>query len=159
MPNSDNILEISPGLINHIDRIVSQATAPKTSLDEIVALLFDRIGYYTWVGIYLMDGNHLVLGPYRGKPSPHTRIPLNQGVCGAAASQKQTIIVPDVHADPRFLACSLETRSEIVVPIMEGQTCLGEIDIDSDQPDAFDETDRCFLEAVAQRLAHLLAPR
>ena len=158
MPNSDNILEISPGLINHIDRILSPATSTQACLDEIVALLFDRISRYTWVGIYLMDGNELVLGPFRGKPSPHTRIPLNQGICGAAASQKQTIIVPDVNADPRFLACSLETRSEIVVPIMDGETCLGEIDIDSDKSNAFDETDRQFLEAVAKRLVPLLAP-
>ena len=78
-----------------------------------------------------------MLGPYLGKPSPHTRIPLNRGICGAAASQKATIIVDDVNSDPRYLACSLETKSEIVVPIMRGADVLGEIDIDSDQPAAF----------------------
>jgi len=153
MPQSDD------HVLQEIDRIIIDATAPQTRLDEIVALLFEQISSYTWVGIYLMDGDHLVLGPFRGKPSPHTRIPLDKGICGAAASQKKTIIVPDVNADPRFLACSLETRSEIVVPIMDSETCLGEIDIDSDQPDAFDETDRQFLEAVANRLAHVLVPR
>ena len=74
--------------------------------------------HYTWVGIYLLEGDELVLGPYLGKPSPHTRIPLNRGICGAAASQKETIIVDDVNTDPRYLACSIETKSEIVVPIM-----------------------------------------
>jgi putative methionine-R-sulfoxide reductase with GAF domain len=159
MPDSDDNLLMAPNLLNEIDQIIQQPISPQARLDEIVALLFNRISRYTWVGIYLMDGDHLVLGPFRGKPSPHTRIPLNHGICGAAASQKQTIIVPDVTVDPRFLACSLETRSEIVVPIMDGETCLGEIDIDSDKPDAFDESDRQFLEAVANRLAPLLAPR
>ena len=73
---------------------------------------------YSWVGIYLLDGNELVLGPFVGKPSPHTRIPLGRGICGAAAAEKATIIVDDVNADPRYLACSIETQSEIVVPIM-----------------------------------------
>ena len=92
---------------------------------------------YTWVGIYLLDGNELVLGPFVGKPSPHTRIPLGRGICGAAATEKATIIVDDVNADPRYLACSIETKSEIVVPIMHGASVLGEIDVDSDRPAAF----------------------
>ncbi|MBI5868502.1 MAG: GAF domain-containing protein [candidate division Zixibacteria bacterium] len=152
----DNTPTVAPNLLLEIDNIVSTNATPTAHMDQIVALLFDRVKYYTWVGIYLMEGDELVLGPFRGKPSPHTRIPLNRGICGAAASQKQTIIVPDVNADPRFLACSLETRSEIVVPIMNGPECLGEIDIDSDEPDAFHDTDRRFLESVATRLAKLL---
>ena len=83
-------------------------------------LLKDGVPHYTWVGIYLLDGDELVLGPFLGKPSPHTRIPLGRGICGAAATEKATIIVDDVNADPRYLACSIETRSEIVVPIMSG---------------------------------------
>ena len=83
-----------------------------------------------------------MLGPYLGKPSPHTRIPLNRGICGAAASEKTTIIVDDVNSDPRYLACSIETRSEIVVPIMRGDTVLGEIDVDSDGVAAFGDKDR-----------------
>ena len=85
-----------------------------------VRLLSRSMPDYSWVGIYLLDGNELVLGPFAGKPSPHTRIPLGRGICGAAAAEEQTIIVDDVNADPRYLACSLETRSEIVVPIMDG---------------------------------------
>jgi GAF domain-containing protein len=118
-----------------------------------VALLKERLPYYSWVGIYLLEGDELVLGPYLGKPSPHTRIPLNRGICGAAASQQQTIIVDDVNSDPRYLACSIETKSEIVVPIMRGATVLGEIDIDSDRPAAFGEADRRLLESVAAELA------
>ena len=108
---------------------------------------------YSWVGIYLLEGDELVLGPFLGKPSPHTRIPLGRGICGAAATAKATIIVDDVNADPRYLACSIETKSEIVVPIMHGARVLGEIDIDSDRPAAFGAADRELLEAVAALLA------
>lgn len=108
---------------------------------------------YTWAGIYLLDGNELVLGPFLGKPSPHTRIPLGRGICGAAAAEKATIVVDDVNADPRYLACSTETRSEIVVPIMRGGDVLGEIDVDSDRPAAFGAADRELLESIASLLA------
>ena len=111
---------------------------------------------YTWVGIYLMEGDALVLGPYRGKPSPHTRIPLGSGICGAAATSRSTIIVDDVNSDPRYLACSLDTQSEIVVPIMRDGRVLGEIDIDSDSRAAFGREDQQLLEAVASLLAEKL---
>ncbi len=145
-------------IVSIVGRIVETAPNAEKGMDAVVELLHHRIPYYSWVGIYLMDGpDELVLGPYRGKPSPHTRIPLNQGICGAAASQKATVIVPDVNSDPRYLACSLETKSEIVVPIMHGARCLGEIDIDSDQPDAFRTEDQLLLEAIASKLAPFLA--
>ena len=111
-------------------------------------LLKDNLPHYTWAGMYLLEGDELVLGPYLGKPSPHTRIPLGRGICGAAATEKATIIVDDVNSDPRYLACSLETKSEIVVPIMHGERVLGEIDIDSDRPAAFGADDRTLLEAM-----------
>jgi L-methionine (R)-S-oxide reductase len=103
--------------------------------------------------VYLLDGNELVLGPYVGKPSPHTRIALGRGICGAAAAEKATIIVDDVNKDPRYLACSIETRSEIVVPIMLDNEVLGEIDIDSDRLAAFGARDKALLERVAAHLA------
>ena len=118
-----------------------------------MALLKASLRHYTWAGIYVLEGDELVLGPYLGKPSPHTRIPLNRGICGAAASQQQTIVVDDVNSDPRYLACSIETKSEIVVPIMRDGRVYGEIDIDSDQPAAFGASDRELLEAVADALA------
>jgi L-methionine (R)-S-oxide reductase len=113
---------------------------------------------YSWVGIYLLDGNELVLGPFEGKPSPHTHIPLGRGICGAAAAEKATIIVDDVSADPRYLACSLDTKSEIVVPIMKGTEVLGEIDIDSDRLAAFGDADQKMLETVAALLADRMTP-
>ena len=132
---------------------IAKAPDAQTAMQLAVETLKERMPRYSWVGIYLMDGDELVLGPFLGKPSPHTRIPLNRGICGAAASQKTTIVVDDVRSDPRYLACSLETKSEIVVPIMRDETVLGEIDIDSDQPAAFGDRDRALLEAVAEALA------
>ena len=126
-------------------------------MESTVQLLAKHLPDYTWTGIYLLDGNELYLGPFVGKPSPHTRIPLGRGICGAAAAEKTSIIVDDVNADPRYLACSIETRSEIVVPIMLGGDVLGELDIDSDRVAAFDAGDREMLEQVAALLAPKLA--
>jgi L-methionine (R)-S-oxide reductase len=122
-----------------------------------VSTLKRRMPDYSWVGIYLLDGNELVLGPFEGKPSPHARIPLGRGICGAAATEKATIVVDDVNADARYLACSVETKSEIVVPIMQDGEVLGEIDIDSDRPAAFGAADRALLEPIAALLAERLA--
>ncbi len=143
--------------IASIDAAVAAEPDVQSALDRAVSMLKARVPDYTWVGIYLLQGDELVLGPYRGKTSPHTAIPLGRGICGAAATEKATIIVDDVNADPRYLACSLETKSEIVVPIMDGDRVLGEIDIDSDRPAAFGNADRQLLEAVAARLARRLS--
>ena len=128
-------------------------------MDHAVQVLKDGVPDYTWVGIYVLDGDELVLGPFRGKPSPHTRIPLGRGICGAAATSGSTIIVDDVNADPRYLACSIETKSEIVVPIKDGDRVLGEIDIDSDRPAAFTDRDRELLERAAALIASALRAR
>ena len=146
-------------VLKQIETAISAERDATAAMDAAVRLLKDELSDYTWVGIYLMDGHELVLGPYRGKPSPHTRIPLGNGICGAAATEKQTIIVDDVNADPRYLACSIETKSEIVVPIMDGSRVLGEIDIDSDRHAAFGSADRELLERVAALLAPRLSTR
>src|ERR671912_288704 len=120
---------------------IAHETDAQRAMERAVATL-KTLPSYSWVGIYLLDGNELVLGPYQGKPSPHTHIPLGRGICGAAAAEKTTIIVDDVNADPRYLACSVDTKSEIVVPIMLDGDVLGEIDIDSDRRAAFGPDDR-----------------
>jgi GAF domain-containing protein len=135
---------------------LAAAERGEAAISTLVRILKQRIPDYTWVGIYLLHGSELVLGPYLGKPSPHTRIPLGRGICGAAATEQRTIIVDDVNQDPRYLACSLETKSEIVVPVMRDGAVLGEIDIDSDRPAAFGEEDRRLLEAAAAVLAEKL---
>jgi GAF domain-containing protein len=132
---------------------IGQAPNAQAAMQVAVEQLKAELPHYTWVGIYVLEGQELVLGPFLGKPSPHTRIPLNRGICGAAASRQETIIVDDVNSDPRYLACSLETKSEIVVPIMRDGQVLGEIDIDSDRPAAFGPDDQKLLEAVALAVA------
>jgi GAF domain-containing protein len=129
------------------------------AMTRAVEILKARVPDYNWVGIYQLFGNELVLGPFRGKPSPHTHIPLGRGICGAAAAEKATIIVDDVSNDARYLACSVDTKSEIVVPIMRGCDVLGEIDIDSDRAAAFTADDQRMLEVVAGILSEKWAGR
>jgi L-methionine (R)-S-oxide reductase len=110
-------------------------------MQSMVKLLHDRMLKYNWVGFYMLEPGAqppaLVLNAFQGAMTPHTRIPLNQGICGAAASSGKTVVVDDVNKDPRYLACSLETRSEIVVPIFVHGEIVGELDIDSHFPAAF----------------------
>jgi L-methionine (R)-S-oxide reductase len=123
-------------------------------LGEVVEALHGGFEHYSWLGIYLVEGDDLVLGPWKGpEATEHARIPVGQGICGAAAATGETEIVDDVNADPRYLACFPSTRSEIVVPIPHEGRVVGEIDIDSDRPAAFDEDDRAFLERVAALIA------
>jgi GAF domain-containing protein len=125
-------------------------------LQAVVDLLHDRVEHYSWVGIYLVEGDDLVLGPWKGpQATEHVRIPVGQGVCGAAAATGETEVVDDVNADPRYLACFPSTRSEIVVPIARDGRVVGEIDIDSDRPAAFGDADRDLLERVAALIAPL----
>jgi L-methionine (R)-S-oxide reductase len=145
-------------VLDEIRAAIQAASDATRAMETTVKVLKARMPDYTWVGMYLLDGNELVLGPFVGKPSPHTRIPLGLGICGAAATDEATIIVDDVNADPRYLACSTETRSEIVVPIMRpgpngANEVLGEIDVDSDRPAAFTASDQALLEAIAALLA------
>jgi GAF domain-containing protein len=144
-------------VLTAIRSAVAAAPNPESAMQQAVRLLKDAMPAYTWVGIYVLEGDELVLGPFIGKPSPHTRIPLGRGICGAAATEKQTIVVDDVNADSRYLACSLDTKSEIVVPILRGEDVLGEIDIDSDRAAAFGPRDRALLEPVAAMLAERLS--
>ncbi|HXE31750.1 MAG TPA: GAF domain-containing protein [Terriglobales bacterium] len=136
-----------------LERVAEEHEAAPELMRALVGLFKRRVPHYHWVGIYLLEGDDLLLGPFSGKPSPHARIPVGQGICGAAAQARHSINVPDVRTDDRYLACSLETRSELVVPILDGDTVLGEIDIDSDQANAFNEHDQALLERAASFIA------
>jgi GAF domain-containing protein len=138
-----------------IDKILAEVEENGDILEKTVEILKD-VRHYTWVGIYLIEGEELVLKHFLGKPTKHTRIKLGEGICGAAVVDEQTIIVPDVKADHRYIACSAETESEIVVPIWSVDRIIGEIDIDSDFPCAFDEEDRKMLEKVADILGDVI---
>jgi GAF domain-containing protein len=131
-------------------------------MSVIVGRLEERLRHYNWVGFYMIEKGGvveppvLVLGPYVGAVTPHTRIPLNQGICGAAAATGHTVIVDDVASDPRYLACSIETKSEIVVPIRVKGEVVGELDIDSHTPAAFTADDRQLVEHCARLVGQYL---
>jgi L-methionine (R)-S-oxide reductase len=144
--------------LNLIRSAIAEAPGTEAAAQRAVELLHDRFAHYDWVGIYWIDPNgaELVLGPWIGpEATEHTRIPIGAGICGAAASSGQTVIVDDVDADPRYLACFSTTRSEIVVPIFGDGQVVGEIDIDGDDLGAYDQTDAIFLEEIAALLAPL----
>jgi L-methionine (R)-S-oxide reductase len=137
MPIADRVHEVR----KEVAELVSAAPTPQDLMREMVKVLHERMLKYNWVGFYLLEPGAqppmLVLGAFEGAMTPHTRIPLNQGICGAAASSGQTVVVDDVSKDPRYLACSLETRSEIVVPVFVHGKVVGELDVDSHFPAAF----------------------
>jgi L-methionine (R)-S-oxide reductase len=146
------------GALEAIDRILNRESEADEVLRKTVETLHDRFEHYSWVGIYLVEGDDLVLGPWKGQQATeHLRIPIGEGICGAAAASGETEIVDDVAADDRYLACFPSTRSEIVVPISYEGRVVGEIDIDSDRPAAFGPEDRALLERVATLIsAHSL---
>jgi L-methionine (R)-S-oxide reductase len=145
--------------VKDVDRELEQLAQGAKSADylmsQIVKLLHDHMLKYNWVGFYMLETTRngespmLVLGAFQGAMTPHTRIALHQGICGAAASTGKTVVVDDVSKDPRYLACSLETKSEIVVPIFVRGKVVGELDIDSHFPAAFKDEDRELVEHCA----------
>jgi GAF domain-containing protein len=119
----------------------------------VVGVIAEELLHYNWTGFYMLDpedAETLVLGAFHGEPTPHVRIPVSEGICGAAVATGETVVVDDVNADPRYLSCSIRTKSEIVVPVYARGKVVGEIDIDSHAAAAFAEMDRAFLEAVAR---------
>ena len=143
-------------LADELTHVANSAESAEHLMTMIVERLQDVLTHYNWVGFYMLeeaaDGAEpmLVLGPYVGADTPHKRIPLHQGICGAAVSSAQTVVVDDVNADPRYLACSLETKSEIVAPVFVNGKVVGELDIDSHQPAAFTADDRQLVEHCAR---------
>jgi L-methionine (R)-S-oxide reductase len=137
MPVADRVGEVR----KEVSELVPAVPTAHELMQKMAKLLHDRMLKYNWVGFYMLEPEAappvLVLGAFEGAMTPHTRIPLNQGICGAAASSGQTVVVDDVSKDPRYLACSLETKSEIVVPIFVRGKVVGELDIDSHFPAAF----------------------
>jgi GAF domain-containing protein len=130
----------------------------RAARETVVKFLNSSVPTYSWVGIYAVEGTDLVLDAWSGPAgTEHTRIPIGKGVCGFAAKAGRTEIVSDVSKDPRYLQCFLSTKSEIVVPISNQGKVVGEIDIDSDQIDAFSSIDREFLEAVARKTSAVWA--
>jgi GAF domain-containing protein len=152
---ADTLSEVRTDLLHHIRDLAATSSSLESLQTRIVEAMAQRLAHFSWTGFYMLDpadSGMLVLGPFVGAPTPHVRIPVTQGICGAAVAGGETVIVDDVAADPRYLSCSIDTRSEIVVPIYVHGTVVGEIDIDSHDPAAFTEADRSFLEEAARIL-------
>src|SRR5246127_1743037 len=145
---------------SEISDTAETASSPQDLMRSMAKILHHRILKYNWVGFYMLEPGAqppvLVLGAFEGAMTPHTRIPLNQGICGAAASSGKTVVVDDVSKDSRYLACSLETKSEIVGPIFVRGEVVGEPDIDSHFSAAFGEDDRDLVEYCAQLVGQRL---
>ncbi|MDX1515575.1 MAG: GAF domain-containing protein [Woeseiaceae bacterium] len=125
---------------------------------NFVALLFHALDDVNWLGIYVLRGTELVLGPFQGQPAC-VRIPLGRGVCGTAAERRETLVVPDVHAFPGHIACDAASRSEIVVPLLRGGELIGVLDVDSPSLDRFDQADRIGIERLCGTYCELLGKR
>jgi L-methionine (R)-S-oxide reductase len=147
-------VQSTPALLQ-VDSILTHLTGAE-ALGEVCRYLRHEFRHYRWVGIYLCDGDMLRLAAWSGpQATEHDAIPIGQGICGKAARENRSILVDDVRSAPEYLACFLETRSEIVVPIRAAGTVVGEIDIDGNEVNAYDASDDRFLSAVAERISGL----
>ena len=115
---------------------------------NLAGLLFWSLPDLNWAGFYLIKDGELVLGPFQGKPAC-IRIALGSGVCGTAAAERRSVVVPDVHAFPGHIACDAASRSELVVPLIDGDRLIGVLDLDSPLPGRFDDLDRAGIERLA----------
>ena len=143
---------------NDVQDIIEENIDLESKLEKICRYLRENVEHYDWVGFYLVDPrkkDELVLGPFDGEPTIHTRIKFGEGICGQAAVTKKVFIVDDVSEEKNYLACSPEVKSEIVIPIFKNGRLVGELDIDSHQKAAFGEKDRHVLENIANLLGDL----
>ena len=138
--------------------LLNKESSLESRLFEICTLLEANVSYYNWVGLYFKNGNknELKLSTYVGEPTDHTIIPFGKGICGQVAVSNENFIVPDVQAQDNYITCSIDVKSEIVIPIFVNGDNIGQIDIDSNTPDPFSEKDELFLEFVAETVAEQL---
>ncbi|MDR8394492.1 GAF domain-containing protein [Aliifodinibius sp. S!AR15-10] len=142
-------------IITKVDEILDRQVSRDEKLFAICELLDDDVDVFDWVGFYLVDPEaerELVLGPYVGEPTDHTRIPFGKGICGQAAESLETFVVQDVSKEDNYLACSIDVKAEIVVPILKDGTLLGELDIDSHTKGSITEDHRDMLEEICQKI-------
>lgn len=148
----------STDLLKNVDKIVKQNIDRDDKLKQICEMLHKEEDLFDWVGFYLVDPDadrELVLGPYVGEETDHTRIPFGKGICGQAADTLETYVIQDVSQEDNYLACSVDVKAEIVVPIMKGDRLIGELDIDSHTKDSLTEDHRKLLEAICEKVAAL----
>jgi GAF domain-containing protein len=146
-------------LRQEIKDIVTKVSIPAYDrLQQICDLLKENVPYYDWVGFYFKNGDkdELKLGPYSGEPTDHTIIPFGKGICGQVALSNETFLVPNVKAQDNYIACSIDVKAEIVVPLFVDGENIGQIDIDSNTPDPFTAEDERFLGFLNQEVAKIL---
>ena len=145
-------------LLQWADNLFREKASMLNKLQNICKLLKDEVAYYDWVGFYFVDKENpeeLILGPFEGAPTEHTRILFGQGVCGQAAEDGKSRIVQDIAQEDNYLSCSIDVKSEIVVPIFKKGNFIGEIDIDSHKIAAFSDGDEVFLKLIAEKISKL----
>ncbi len=151
--------ELCDRLLTQIGELVEASMPTSEKLQSICEMLQELVPHYDWVGFYIVDRENLrelVLGPFTGEPTEHVRIPFGKGICGQAAETGEVFVVQDVAKEGNYLACSLHVKSEIVVPVFRGGKLVGELDIDSHQPEAFTPEDTGLLQKVADMAGKLL---
>jgi len=145
---ADSKVEFYSGLVEQARHLLDGESNQIANAANFSALLYHSLPDVNWVGFYFFDGRELVVGPFQGKPAC-VRIALDRGVCGAAASTRQTQLVADVHAFQGHIACDAASRSEVVVPLLRGEILIGVLDLDSPTPGRFDQDDQDGLELLA----------
>ena len=145
-------------LKSEITVLIENSKEVNQTLISICDALKSKIPHYDWVGFYFKNDKkrELILGPYAGKPTDHSTIPFGRGICGQVAINNKNFVVPDVQAQDNYIACSLEVKSEIVIPIFVKGENIGQIDIDSNTLNPFSKADETFLEFICAKVATLL---
>lgn len=143
-------------LAHAISALFEGESDPVANAANAASAIFYSLPDLNWAGFYFLQGSELVLGPFQGRPAC-LRIPLGGGVCGTAASERRSILVPDVHAFPGHIACDTRSRSELVTPLLAGDRLIGVLDLDSPVPTRFDAADQAGCELLARIIARVLA--
>jgi L-methionine (R)-S-oxide reductase len=145
-------------LTKHVNEILKSSSSRDEKLKAVCKLLKENVSYYDFVGFYVADNKRkeLALGPFEGEPTEHMKIPFGVGICDQAAKQNQTFVVQDVSKENNYLACSVNVKAEIVIPIFYRNEIVGELDIDSHTISPFTSEDTEFLEKISEKVAELI---
>jgi GAF domain-containing protein len=152
---SDGKAELYAELACALDALLAGERDHVATAANAAAAIYHAVGSLNWAGFYFLRNNELVLGPFQGRPAC-VRIPIGKGVCGTAAAERRSVLVPDVHAFPGHIACDSESRSELVVPLLADNDLLGVLDLDSPLPARFDAADLAGCERLATVLVRHL---
>lgn len=150
--------DITTGLLGRVEAIVSSNKDRDEKLQQICELLAREVDVFDWVGFYLVDpesDRELMLGPFVGEATDHTRIPFGKGICGQAAETNETFVVQDVSQAENYLSCSADVKSEIVVPVKKNGEFVAELDVDSHTKNSITETHRRLLEEICELVSEL----